>query len=397
MQLYSPAGYFMVMTALLALAASPLLRGADASGHAQSVRVATIDGLRGFLALGVFFHHAMIYHLYLQRGLWTLPPSAFFTQLGQSAVLAFFMITGYLFWGKALAASGRLDWLPLYIGRVLRIGPVYYLATAGMLAIVCVHTALHPAQARGSLAALVHELSRLALLGYFTPGARILGYAQPWILLAGVTWTLHFEWLFYLLILPCSSVFARWRWTQLPYVAAGLAVLLARVAYHPTTQNVGFAAFYAGMLCATLRARGLAIAAGSLSDRLASAAVLALLVVLVRIPQAYALRPLLLLCVMFALLSSGCSLFGLLRTRASRRLGEISYCIYLLQGLALHAWLSPPWLRNLALSSVPAYWGLVLLTSVTLILAALFAHVLVEKPGIALGRKIAGRHARTPA
>ena len=37
-------------------------------------RFHAIDGLRGFLALGVFFHHAVISYFYYATGRWELPP-----------------------------------------------------------------------------------------------------------------------------------------------------------------------------------------------------------------------------------------------------------------------------------------------------------------------------------
>lgn len=86
---YTPIGYFVVSTILLSLASSPFFRAADASWHVQTNRASTIDGLRGFLALAVFFHHATIYHRFLTDGVWAVPPSAFYTELGQAAVVVF--------------------------------------------------------------------------------------------------------------------------------------------------------------------------------------------------------------------------------------------------------------------------------------------------------------------
>jgi len=51
---YSVWPYFVEMGFLLLLAASPLFRMADAPPNPRGGRVCTLDGLRGFLALGVF-------------------------------------------------------------------------------------------------------------------------------------------------------------------------------------------------------------------------------------------------------------------------------------------------------------------------------------------------------
>ena len=95
------------MAVILLLASSPLLKPADAPSKTIPSRVHTIDGLRGFLALGVVFHHVAIYHQYMQTGKWRLPPTRFYADLGQVGVAMFFMITGHLFWTQMLKAGGK--------------------------------------------------------------------------------------------------------------------------------------------------------------------------------------------------------------------------------------------------------------------------------------------------
>lgn len=385
LSVYSPIGYLVVSMILLGVAATPIFGAADASWHAQTHRASTIDGLRGFLAIAVFFHHATIYHRYLADGVWEIPPSVFYTQLGQSAVILFFMITGYLFWGKAIAAEGKIDWRSLYIGRIFRIGPMYYLVTVAMLALVLRQTGLH---LREPVSAVVHEFTRLSLLGYYGPGS-LNGYPNSWVILAGVTWTLHYEWLFYLLVLPISAILFARRSVHLPYAAIGFAVAILMLFRHPTLNSSGYAAFFSGMLCSSLRTTGFCIGPQRHVNLIASGITILLLGVLARMPSAYSAIPILLLAAVFFLCSSGCSVFGLLNWRASKRLGEISYGIYLLQGLVLYAFLRPHSLRTFALGSASAYWALVLLAALTLITSALIAHVVIEKPGIRAGRRIA--------
>ncbi|HEX2532066.1 MAG TPA: hypothetical protein VHK70_11475, partial [Burkholderiaceae bacterium] len=42
-----------------------------------------IEGIRSFLALGVFFHHAVITYYSYVTGDWSLPPSRFYANIGQ--------------------------------------------------------------------------------------------------------------------------------------------------------------------------------------------------------------------------------------------------------------------------------------------------------------------------
>ncbi len=71
-------------------------------------RNASIDGLRGFLALGVFIHHTYIYFSYFKSGIWQHPSIYLFNQLGVTSVSLFFMITSYLFTWKFLNSDSIL-------------------------------------------------------------------------------------------------------------------------------------------------------------------------------------------------------------------------------------------------------------------------------------------------
>lgn len=388
MNLYSPAGYLIISLLLLGLAATPLFRLADNSWHAKSDRTRTIDGLRGFLALGVFFHHAIIYNHFLTTGNWVVPPSILYTHLGQSGVVLFFMVTGYLFWNNAIETGGRLNWISLYIGRIFRIGPMYFLVTILMLLIVFWKTgfALHE-----PLITIWHQVAPLALLGYFTPGPEINTYVSPGLILAGVTWTLHFEWMFYLLLLPISAIFARKPLWHLTYTTSGFLIILLLILRQPSVLLVGFGAFYAGMLAASLRAQGLFVSQSPMLQRLTSGIVALLIGLLLLTPTAYSAIPLVILSAIFILVSLNCSVFGLLTMRASKRLGEISYGIYLLQGIILYIVFANQEVQRFALSSNLFYWLVILLAAVTLVFVAIIAHVMLEKPGISLGRNLARR------
>jgi peptidoglycan/LPS O-acetylase OafA/YrhL len=107
--------------------------------------------------------------------------------------------------------------------------------------------------------------------------------------------------------------------------------------------------------------------------------------------QGYGTPALLASAVFFHLVASGTTLFGLLTTRAAQRLGNISYSIYLLQGLALALvyWHEP--VRTLALSDVAVFWLLGALCSILLVSVAALTYTGIELRSIGLGRKYAGR------
>lgn len=375
------------MALLFALAATPALRLAD-DPAASAARVSTLDGLRGFLALAVVFHHAAIYRQFIADGHWVAPPSSFYVLLGQVGVSLFFMVTGYLFWTKCIRARGLPPWRSLYIGRIFRIGPLYGVAVAAMLAIVFARTgfALHEPRA-----ALIRHLVAWSLLGYRF-GPDVNGYDQTFTILAGVTWTLHYEWLFYA-SLVLTALLARAPRTHLALPLLGLAIGVALTfagrggVHSPAPDFVILALFSAGMLAASLQQAGLG---PTLGDRTASVIVLGLLAVLFTTAStAYAGTPVILMALIFLLISHGCSVFGLLHTRPAQRLGAISYGVYLLQGLPLALVFASPWARAQALASAVAHWQVCWLAAALLVLAATLAHAAIERPGIALGRRVA--------
>ncbi len=93
-------------------------------------RLGSIDGIRGIMELGVLFHHYVHAYVFHVSGQWTPDHSRFYRVIGPAGVLIFFMITGFLFWTKLLDQGGRIDWRKLYISRIFRVVPLYWLAVA---------------------------------------------------------------------------------------------------------------------------------------------------------------------------------------------------------------------------------------------------------------------------
>jgi peptidoglycan/LPS O-acetylase OafA/YrhL len=77
----------------------------------------------------------------------------------------------------------------------------------------------------------------------------------------------------------------------------------------------------------------------------------------------------------------------LLAQRASRRLGNISYGIYLLQLPLLVAVLRTPAATRLDLTSANGHWLLAMGVAVGLVCLATLCHAIVERPGVELGRR----------
>jgi peptidoglycan/LPS O-acetylase OafA/YrhL len=384
---YSVWAYFVCMVILLAIVAAPVFQAADTPPNPRGNRNSALDGLRGFLALGVFFHHTAIYRRYLIDGRWVLPPSQFYSLLGQVGVAMFFMITGYLFWPRMIKEKGRPDWVRLYTGRVFRIGPLYLLATLVMFAIVIDRTL----QLNVPLLTLTRQVARWLLLGFFGNGTSVNAYTDA-TLVMGVVWTLQLEWMFYISLLATSFA-ARHAKTHLLFIAAGWISSLTYIAiWHVewvldiASPPVCTALFFTGMICASLTQNDLT---PKLANRTASILVVALTgAVFCLFPSANHAAPIVLMGFAFFLIVSGCDVFGLLSSRPVRRLGNVSYGIYLLHMLLLSVVFSLGSVVTFALRSPLQYWAVVLLSAVVLVILATAAHVWIERPGIELGNRV---------
>jgi peptidoglycan/LPS O-acetylase OafA/YrhL len=363
----------VLVAALLARAAGP---------PAPGDRLVSLDGLRGYLALGVFLHHAMWWRGYVRTGVWNLPDGAHpvYAHLGQGAVTLFFMLTGFLFGAKL--ADGRrrpVDWTRLYVGRVLRIYPLYAVALAATLVAVAARSGF---ARRAPAAALARGVLAWARFGH----PDLNGVAGAWMPGAGVQWSLAYEWMFYS-ALPLAAllygVVAPARWLAASAVAVAVwARWIAADSFFAGVNPLHLAAFAAGALAmhATRRPAVRRALGGRAGAALALAALAA---VAVFCPVGYRAGTLALLAVPFTVVAAGNTLFGVLRWPASRLLGETSYGIYLLHGFVLYALVHGVLgERAAAALAGPAYWALVVALVPAVVLVAFAASRLVERPAV---------------
>ena len=193
---------FAVACLLLAFGTAHLLmrfRGAPS----ESGRFASIDGLRGFLAFSVFIHHASVWYFYLPTDIWDSSPSRLYTQLGQTSVELFFMITAFLFIHKVAGPSKQISWPTLFIHRLFRLGPLYLFAMICFLTLVAY---LSQWRLDGSVLQVGIEALRWVL---FDIGGleNVNHLPMTYVVIAAVPWSLQYEWAFYV---------------SLPFIALGL-------------------------------------------------------------------------------------------------------------------------------------------------------------------------------
>jgi peptidoglycan/LPS O-acetylase OafA/YrhL len=130
--------------------------------------------------------------------------------------------------------------------------------------------------------------------------------------------------------------------------------------------------------------------AGSpLFDTLYSVIALACLLALFAVSRGgYGPGAALLLAIFLYCVCSGATLFGLLNTLSAQRLGKISYSLYLTHGLVLTVVFAMEPIRTFAMNSVAAYWAIGIVCGALLLGVASLSYILVEAPGIELGKRL---------
>lgn len=365
-----PAVLAVILAVLVCAVLARRLAPPDAQG-----RFVAIDGLRGYLAFCVFLHHAVIWFFYLKKDQWDVPPSNLYTHFGQSGVALFFMITGFLFFSKILEGKKNgVDWLRLYVSRFLRLTPLYAVAMIGLLTIVLV---LSDYSLREPLGAVLHDVFRW--MTFTMRGSpNINGVEGTSIILAGVTWSLPYEWRFYFM-LPVFAVMLRVRVGR-PYVVVAVVTLLLVVL---KIKNIyPWLSFFGGIFAAfAVRSEQICVALRSPIASVVTGLLMAFMVF--RFPSANGAVQLLVLSAFFTVVAAGNSFFGFFTLRASRLLGEMAYGIYLLHGLLLFVLFRFAIGFEAAKAFTPLlHWFVVVGLIPVLIALCLFCYKKIERPAL---------------
>ena len=347
-----------------------------------SGRNVPLDGLRGYMAFGVFLYHSVIWYDYLRTGAWGPPPASVYRPVGDLCVKVFFMITAYLFVGKIIDAKRRpIDWLLLFVSRVLRLTPLYLVAMSALVTVTGMLTQWHLQEPASALVDHVGHWLVFTMLD--APDINRLN--DTWILIAGVTWTVGYEWLFYL-SLPLLALILRRR-VPLAVVVLCTVVVAWLVALKPNVFVPW--SFVLGAVAAVL-ARMPSVAArlrGSGAGFVVIAAV-AWTLFAQTIGPAKGLTMVALI-VGFLPIACGNPVFGLLTNRAALLLGEASYGIYLLHGLLLSLTfeliLGPSAARTL---SPTQHWAFVAGVGIVLVLLTSVTFRCIERPAMQSARRV---------
>ena len=177
-------------------------------------------------------------------GSWEQPSVHLFEQLGAGGVALFFMTTGLVFYPRVIAGFRICSWPAIYITRLFRIVPLIGVSVIIMTSIIAVRTG--------------HGLDSafpMAFVKWVTSWSEppLLGYSDSGRLNAYVLWSLRYEWLFYIFVLPACALAMDLIRGRLPSWTVPIALLVgaftARLLHITTIGIVTYLPLFAiGML-----------------------------------------------------------------------------------------------------------------------------------------------------
>jgi peptidoglycan/LPS O-acetylase OafA/YrhL len=242
---------------------------------------------------------------------------------------------------------------------------------------------------REDAATIAQELLSWSALGLWV-NSPVNGLAHAGDFLANVVWSLRWEWFFYASLIVTAPL-ARFRLGGWLTPTLGLTVALSMLAAQGHWVQGGQRAALVALFCVGMSAAAFRRAVWTIDfeapifSGLALAAASSVFWVGDTI---YAVVPIVLLATAFFIVANGGTLFGVLMTRSARRLGDISFGIYLLHGLVLAAVFSTAPVRALAESSPWTHWALVGFGAMVSVCLSAIVHVIIEQPAITIGRRV---------
>jgi len=293
-----------------------------------------ITGIRSILALSVFIQHSVIFYFFYQNRHWDVPPSTFYTLIGQIAVAIFFSVTGFLFWNKAIENNGIVSFRNLIISRIKRIAPTYIIAS---LLILIISLLVAKFTLNVSRIQFTKEILILLFGMGFLPTPS-LNNVEVGTIGTGVFWTLAYEWKFYLALPFLAALFLKnKKFTKYFFIICAIYISFRAVKNLHMMPKVLL--FFPGIVAAQLLNSPQYINKFKLLTFSPYLCILSLLAIFVFTSTAYSFTSLFFLIIFFSslvLLPKKHLLYKLITSRPSLLLGSISYSTYLLHMITLY-------------------------------------------------------------
>jgi len=342
-------------------------------------RYGAIDGLRGYLAISIFVHHFMLTWVWKNTAHWYRPQEIYFQNIGIVGVMIFFMITGYLFTAKILSDKGNTNWIKLYKSRIFRIYPLFIFI---LFMITLVIFTQEQYQSNINFSLLAEQYSKWILFH----GGNIHTHNHTSLIIAGVDWTLKYEWLFYLSLPILAFTLNLNKWFTILLIFIGI-YLFSQDYKIFSFNTIHLLFFIIGGITAYLYSTTKDRFAFIQSNIISGLAIILLISSLI-FKDIYAPLPILFISLFFVVIALGNTMFGLLEKKSSILLGEISYSIYLIHGLIIYILFSYFNVIDLTSISSIEHTYMFPILIILIIACATLTYLYIEQPSIKLGKKV---------
>jgi peptidoglycan/LPS O-acetylase OafA/YrhL len=340
------------------------------------IKYPEIDGLRGYLAFFVFLHHSYIWHEYLSTNKWEEPKSNLFNHFGQSSVSLFFIITAFLFITKILESkTPEFNWNNYIKSRFFRMFPMYFVTVIIVLIIVAFVSNF---EQKDSFFNCFKSI--LSWLFFSINGSvDINGMKDTFAIFSAVSWTLPYEIMFYFL-LPLFALFYK---IKVPFTTIAMFtltfVIIAVINKSSLRNYIPFIGGIVGAIFINKFKNGTIF-----KNWIFTFIAIGLLFILIfNFHSGRKLIPILLSTIIFIIIASGNSFFGLFSNVISRQLGQITYSIYLIHGVVLFiVFRFIIGFKRASELQVTEYWGVITLCIVPIIIISQLTFKYIELPFI---------------
>jgi len=305
------------------------------------------------------------------------PPEDYFQNYGKVGVAIFFMITGFLFVSKLLKDEGQTDWFRLFESRIFRIFPLY-LFSLFIITLVVLY------KQKFELFVEPIILLKQYIRWFIFYGSTINDFSETKTIIAGVDWTLKYEWLFYL-SLPFIAQIIRFGGAVTLLALSGCLIVFLFPINKIGISSTYFILFAVGAICAYFNKTKLA-KKKVFSSHLFSIISTILLAWSLIYPNTFSLIHIVIIAMFFFIISLGNDMFGLLSKRPSILLGEISYSIYLLHGVVLYFSFTLFNIFPLVTLDINEYLFFMPLLCMLVIMISVLTYLFIEVPLIKYGK-----------
>lgn len=284
-----------------------------------------LDSLRALLAILVVFHHFFFNYFYSNTGEWVIDGYYFFAFIGKFAVGIFFILSGYLF--STITINKLSWWVSFYKKRILRIVPITIISSLACIAISYVYGT--------QTSESIYNIAKWFDGGLINERPPLFGMNNSNIINAGVTWSLTWELRLYLAIPIISLAIPLNKRAMIGMTIAILTLILfvySKIKHPEQDTAIYLAIFFFSVGFFYKHFNSETIKKLQSSKIIQGVMVLALFTIPFMGKVSTAINPIF-ASILFLMICNGSTIFGLLKSKGLKRLGVISYSIYLLHGI----------------------------------------------------------------